>query len=93
MKRTYCGEDNDREPDDSLLDSHSQSDEYENELSKKLKIIGDTSTMVKNESLLQSQEITEPCDNVNAVAQQCMTDCSEVPESPTKDGKIIVFTK
>lgn len=85
MKRTYCGEDNDREPDDSLLDSHSQSDEYENELSKKLKIIGDTSTMVKNESLLQSQEITEPCDNVNAVAQQCMTDCSEVPESPTKD--------
>jgi len=89
MKRTYCGEDNGREPDDSLLDSPSQSEECENESSKKLKTIADTTVMVENESLLQSQEITELCDNV--ISQQCVTDCSEVPESHTKDGKIVVL--
>lgn len=90
MKRTYCGEDNSPEPDGSMLDLHFQSDECENEPSKKLKTMDDTTTaIVKDESLLQIQEIIEPCDNV--IAQRYVTDCSEETESHIKDGKIILF--
>lgn len=85
MKRTYCGEDNSPEPDGSMLDLHFQSDECENEPSKKLKTMDDTTTaIVKDESLLQIQEIIEPCDNV--IAQRYATDCSGETESHIKDG-------
>jgi len=90
MKRTYCGEDNNPEADSSMLDLHFQSDECESEPSKKLKTMADTTTAIfKNESLLQIQEITEPCDN--DIAQRHVTDYSEEPESHIKDGKIILF--
>lgn len=89
MKRTYCGEDNDRESDSSLLDLHFQPDECENESSKNLKTMTDTTAIVKNENLLPSQEITETCDNV--ITHQYVTDYSEVPESHIKGGKIIIL--
>jgi len=89
MKRTNCGEDNNREPEGSGLDLHLQSDECENEPSKKLKTMAETTTAtVKNENVLQSQDITEPCDNV--VAQRHVTGHSEEQESHVKDGEIIV---
>jgi len=90
MKRTYCGEDNNLEPDGSMLSLHFQPDECDSEPSKKLKTMADTTTAtVKNESLIQIQEITEPCDNV--ITQRNATDYSEEPESHIKDGKIILF--
>jgi len=90
MKKTYCDEDNDREPDNSLLDLHFQSDECENKSSKKLKTMTDTTAIVKNENSLPIHEITELCDNV--IAHQQVTDHnSEVLGSQINDGKIIVF--
>lgn len=89
MKRIHCGEDNNREPDGSMLDLHFQSDECENEPFRKQKTMADTTVTVKNESSLQIQEITEPCDNV--LAQRYVKDHSEEPESHIKDGKIIVL--
>lgn len=84
MKRKYCGEDNDREPDNSLLDLHLQS----NESSKKLKTMTDAT--VKNENSLPIHEITEPCDNV--IVHQQVTDYnSEIPGPQINDGKIIVL--
>jgi len=89
MKRTYCGEDNNQKPDNSLLDLHFQSDKCETESPKKLKTMTDTTAIVKNVNVLPIHEITEPCDNV--IAQQYITDYSEVPGLHIKNGKIIVL--
>ncbi|XP_060844094.1 protein virilizer homolog isoform X2 [Rhopalosiphum padi] len=79
MKRTHCDENNDKELDDSLLDLHFQSDECENESSKKPKTVVKTTVMAKDESLFQSQKITESCDDL-------VTDYSDVSETHIKDA-------
>lgn len=90
MKRTLCDEDNDQERKDSLLDLHHQSDECENELSKKPKIVLKTTAMAEYENLFQSNEITESSDNI--IAQNVVTNYSDVLESHIIDGgELILF--
>jgi len=90
MKRIYCDEDNDQERKDSLLDLHLQSDECENELSKKPKIVVKTTAMTEYKSLFQSNEITESSDNI--IAQNIVTDYSDVSESHILDsGELILL--
>lgn len=84
MKRTHCDEDNYQERKDSLLDLHLQSDECENELSKTSKIVVKTTAMPENESLFQSNEITESSDNI--IVQNVVTNYSDVSQSHIIDG-------
>lgn len=84
MKRTHCDEDNDQERKDSLLDLHLQSDECENELSKKPKTVVKTTAMAEYESLFQSNEMTESSDNI--IVQNVVTNNSDVSESHIIDG-------
>lgn len=86
MKRTHGSDDN-----DPLLDLHLQTDECDNELSKKPKTkVVETTAAAEDEDLFQRQEITETSDNV--IAQPLETDSNDVSKSHNENGNINCFS-